>query len=103
MTKVTVRRRRRVHGPPVAPHDRHDPPEWPWAPVRWFGMLSGMTAPTEPPDQAEPDLYWSGHSGWAMLPGLVVGVVLSGVVMLGLTGVGELVNMKVETTAFIRF
>ena len=28
-------------------------------------------------DPAQPDLYWAGHSGWAMLPGLVVGGAVS--------------------------
>jgi membrane protein YdbS with pleckstrin-like domain len=62
-----------------------------------------MALPTDSADPAEPDLYWAGHSGWAMLPGLVVGVVLSAVVMLGLTSVGDWVDLDPETTAFIRF
>ena len=66
-------------------------------------MLTGMAPPTDPTDPAEPDLYWAGHSGWAMLPGVVVGVVLSGVVMLGLTSVGDWVDWTPERTAFVRF
>ena len=62
-----------------------------------------MTDPTDPTDPAEPDLYWAGHSGWAMLPGLVVGLLLSVVVMFGLTSVGEWVNLDPQTTAFVRF
>jgi membrane protein YdbS with pleckstrin-like domain len=66
-------------------------------------MLTRMAARTDPTDPAEPDLYWAGHSGWAMLPGFVVGLVLSVVVMFGLTSAGDLVNLNPETTAFIRF
>jgi membrane protein YdbS with pleckstrin-like domain len=62
-----------------------------------------MTDPTDPTDPAEPDLYWAGHSGWAMLPGLVVGLVLSVVVMFGLTSLGDWLDLKSETTAFVRF
>src|SRR5262245_25348643 len=62
-----------------------------------------MSRRTDPTDPAEPDLYWAGHSGWAMLPGLVIGLCLSVVVMFGLTSAGDLVNLDPETTAFIRF
>jgi membrane protein YdbS with pleckstrin-like domain len=63
----------------------------------------GMARPIEPDDPAEPDLYWAGHSGWAMLPGLVVGAALSAVVMLAAPSVGSWVDLSPDTTAFIRF
>jgi membrane protein YdbS with pleckstrin-like domain len=62
-----------------------------------------MARPTEPDDPAEPDLYWAGHSGWAMLHGLVVGAALSAVVMLAAPSVGNLVDLSPDTTAFTRF
>lgn len=62
-----------------------------------------MARPPEPDDPAEPDLYWAGHSGFAMLPGAVVGAVLSAVVMLAAPSVGDLVDLSPDTTAFIRF
>lgn len=62
-----------------------------------------MAHATEPDDPAEPDLYWAGHSGWAMLPGAVVGAVVSAVVMLAAPSVGDLVDLSPDTTAFIRF
>ena len=62
-----------------------------------------MARPTESDDPAEPDLYWAGHSGWAMLPGLVIGVAVSAVVMLAAPSVGDLVSLAPDTTAFIRF
>lgn len=62
-----------------------------------------MAPPTVSPDPAEPDLYWSGHSGWAMLPGLVVGAALSAMVMLGLLPLGDRVDLPEDTVAFLRF
>jgi len=62
-----------------------------------------MARPTEPDDPAEPDLYWAGHSGWAMLPGLVIGAALSAVVMLAAPSLGSLVDLAPDTTAFVRF
>ena len=62
-----------------------------------------MAKPTAPDDPAEPDLYWAGHSGFAMLPGAVLGVALSAVVMLAAPSVGEFVDLSRDTTAFIRF
>jgi membrane protein YdbS with pleckstrin-like domain len=62
-----------------------------------------MAKPTEPHDPAEPDLYWAGYSGWAMLPGLVIGVAVSAVVMLAAPSVGNLVDLSPDRTAFIRF
>ena len=62
-----------------------------------------MAKPTAPDDPAEPDLYWSGHSGFAMLPGAVVGAALSLVVMLAAPSVGEVVDLARDTTAFVRF
>lgn len=62
-----------------------------------------MASPTEPDDPAELDLYWAGHSGWAMLPGAVIGAALSAVVMLAAPSVGDWVNLSPDTTAFIRF
>jgi membrane protein YdbS with pleckstrin-like domain len=57
----------------------------------------------EPPDPAEPDLYWAGHSGWAMLPGFVLGVLASAAVMLSAPPIGKWVNMPPDWTAFLRF
>lgn len=62
-----------------------------------------MARPTEPDDPAEPDLYWAGHSGWAMMPGLVIGIALSAIVMLAAPSVGDLVDLSPDTTAFLRF
>jgi hypothetical protein len=62
-----------------------------------------MARPTDPDDPSEPDLYWAGHSGFAMLPGAVVGAALSAVVMLAAPSVGGLANLAPDTTAFIRF
>lgn len=62
-----------------------------------------MSRPSEPDDPAEPDLYWAGHSGWAMLPGAVIGAGLSAVVMLAAPSVGDWVNLAPDATAFIRF
>ena len=66
-------------------------------------MLSDMAKPVDPDDPAEPDLYWAGHSGFAMLPGAVVGAALSAVVMLAAPSVGDLVDLSPDRTAFIRF
>ena len=68
-----------------------------------IGMLSRMARPTDADDPAEPDLYWAGHSGFAMLPGAVLGAVASAAIMLAAPSVGGLVNMSPDTTAFIRF
>jgi membrane protein YdbS with pleckstrin-like domain len=62
-----------------------------------------MAAPKEPADPAEPDLYWSGHSGWAMMPGVVVGGIASAVVMLGLPRLGDWLNLPDDWTAVVRF
>jgi len=62
-----------------------------------------MARPTQPDDPAEADLYWAGHSGWAMLPGLVLRVAASAAVMLAAPSVGDLVDLAPDTTAFIRF
>ncbi|HEX3149564.1 MAG TPA: hypothetical protein VHR66_15930 [Gemmataceae bacterium] len=62
-----------------------------------------MASPTDPTDPAEPDLYWAGHSGWAMMPGVLMGLVLSAIVMFGLTSAGEWMHLAPETTALIRF
>jgi membrane protein YdbS with pleckstrin-like domain len=63
----------------------------------------GMPASTDPTDPAEPDLYWAGHSGWAMIPGVLVGLVLSAIVMFGLTSAGDLLGLASQTTALVRF
>src|SRR5438309_1073113 len=55
------------------------------------------------PDPSEPDLYWSGQSGFAMLPGLVVGVLASVIVMLGLPPLGQWINLPEDWIAFVRF
>jgi membrane protein YdbS with pleckstrin-like domain len=62
-----------------------------------------MSRPTDETDPAEPDLYWAGHSGWAMLPGMLVGAALSGVVMLAGRWVARWVELPPEPTAFVRF
>jgi uncharacterized membrane protein YdbT with pleckstrin-like domain len=62
-----------------------------------------MAKPTAADDPAEPDLYWAGHSGFAMLPGAVVGAAVSAVVMLAAPSVGSLVDLSRDTTAFVRF
>jgi membrane protein YdbS with pleckstrin-like domain len=62
-----------------------------------------MQPASDPPDPAEPDLYWAGHSGWAMLPGLVVGAVASAVIMLGVPPIGEWVRLPPDWTAFLAF
>jgi membrane protein YdbS with pleckstrin-like domain len=54
-------------------------------------------------DPSEPDLYWSGHSGWAMLPGLVVGTVISAAVMLAVPLLGEWISLPEQWTAFALF
>jgi len=56
-----------------------------------------------PPDPAEPDLYWAGHSGWAMVPGFLLGVVASAAVMLSAPPIGRIVDMPPDWTAFLRF
>jgi len=62
-----------------------------------------MAPPTDPPDPAQPDLYWAGHSGWAMVPGFLLGVVASAAVMLSAPPVGNWINLPPDWTAFIRF
>jgi membrane protein YdbS with pleckstrin-like domain len=62
-----------------------------------------MAPAKELPDPAEPDLYWAGHSGWAMMPGVVVGVIASAVVMLGLHRLGDWLNLPDRWTAVLRF
>ena len=62
-----------------------------------------MARPTDPTDPAEPDLYWSGHSGWAMMPGIVLGAVLSALVMLAGSLVRRWLHVAPESTAFLRF
>jgi len=64
---------------------------------------SSMHPATEPPDPAEPDLYWAGHSGWAMLPSLVVGAMVSAIIMLGAPPVGNLIGLPSDWTAFLTF
>jgi len=58
---------------------------------------------SDPPDPAEPDLYWAGHSGWAMLPTLVVGLILSAIIMLGAPPLGNLIGLPSDWTAFLTF
>jgi hypothetical protein len=62
-----------------------------------------MVSPIEPPDPAEPDLYWSGYSGFATLPGAVVGVLASAVIMLGAPPLGDWFDLPEDWTAFVRF
>jgi uncharacterized membrane protein YdbT with pleckstrin-like domain len=62
-----------------------------------------MVADREPPDPSESDLYWSGHSGFAMLPGVVVGVLASAAVMLVGPPAAEWINLAEDWAAFLRF
>ena len=55
------------------------------------------------PDPAEVDLFWSGQSGFAMLPGLVIGALASAVVMLAAPPVGDWIRLPENWTAFLRF
>jgi hypothetical protein len=64
---------------------------------------SRMAKPTIPPDPAEPDLYWAGHSGWAMIPGLVIGAVVSVIVLFGLPPIGDWIGLPYDWTAFLLF
>ncbi len=59
-----------------------------------------MPDPIVPPDPAEPDLYWAGASGWAMLPGVLVGVALSAIAMFALPPLGSWIGLDAEWTAF---
>jgi Bacterial PH domain len=71
--------------------------------VDFMPRAPNMADSNEPPDPAQPDLYWSGHSGWAMLPGLVVGGAASALVMLAAPPIGDWVELREDWTAFIRF
>jgi hypothetical protein len=62
-----------------------------------------MVESNELHDPAEPDLYWSGHSGWAMLPGLVAGGAASALVMFAAPPIGDWVRLRDDWTAIIRF
>src|SRR5262249_56569383 len=62
-----------------------------------------MAASPGPPDPAEPDLYWAGPSGWAMIPGLLVGGVVSLIVLFGLPPIGRWVGLPPDWTSFILF
>jgi membrane protein YdbS with pleckstrin-like domain len=62
-----------------------------------------MAAYSDLPDPSEPDLYWSGHSGFAMLPGVVVGVLASAAVMLVGPPAADWVNLREDWAAFLRF
>ena len=62
-----------------------------------------MADQKEPIDPSEPDLYWSGHSGFAMLPGVVLGALLSAVFMLGALPLAEWLNLPEDWTVFVRF
>ena len=55
------------------------------------------------PDPAEPDLYWAGHSGWAMMPGVVIGAIASAVLLFGLPRLGDWLDLPDEWTALVRF
>ncbi len=62
-----------------------------------------MADEPERPDPSELDLFWSGQSGFAMLPGLVIGVLASAVVMLAAPPIGDWIRLPEELTAFLRF
>ncbi|HKA08636.1 MAG TPA: PH domain-containing protein [Gemmataceae bacterium] len=62
-----------------------------------------MHPATDATDPAEPDLYWAGHSGWAMLPSLVVGAIVWAIIMLGAPPVGNLIGLPSDWTAFLTF
>ena len=59
--------------------------------------------PTEPPDSGQPDLYWAGVSGWAMLPAALVGGAVSAVAMLAGPRLGSLVGLPADWTTFVLF
>jgi uncharacterized membrane protein YdbT with pleckstrin-like domain len=54
-------------------------------------------------DPAEPDLYWSGHSGFAMLPGWVLGVLASTIVMLGALPLADWLDWNENATVVVQF
>ncbi len=62
-----------------------------------------MFAEPSPVDPSEPDLYWSGHSGWATLPSIVIGIVISATLMLGAEYLSEWTQLHDEWAAFAAF
>lgn len=54
-------------------------------------------------DPAEPDLYWAGPSGWAMIPGALLGGVLSAVLMFGGPPVAARIGMDADWGTFLWF
>lgn len=62
-----------------------------------------MLASKDAIDPSEPDLYWSGHSGFATLPGVVIGGLLSAIFMLGALPLAEWLHLPEDWTVFVRF
>src|SRR5262249_28250619 len=62
-----------------------------------------MAASPGPPDPAQPDLYWSGPSGWAMIPGVLIGGAVSLIVLFGLPPIGRWVGLPPDWTSFLLF
>ena len=54
-------------------------------------------------DPSEPELYWAGPSGWATVPGILVGGAISAVAMIFLPPLGEWISLPADWTAFAVF
>jgi uncharacterized membrane protein YdbT with pleckstrin-like domain len=52
---------------------------------------------------AHRDLYWAGPSGWATVPGILVGGAVSAVAMIVMPPLGEWVRLPADWTAFVVF
>lgn len=62
-----------------------------------------MTTETRSNDPALADLYWAGPSGYAVLPTVIIGGVLSPVVLLGMRPLSGWFNLSEEGTSFLHF
>jgi len=62
-----------------------------------------MAAESPLVDPSQPDLFWSGHSGWATLPSIVIGVAMSATVMLGAEYLSQWTLLHDEWAAFAAF
>ena len=83
-------------------HHCVDPRDW-YPDLAFNSRFRRMAKSNTIIDPAEPDLYWSGHSGYAMLPGIVLGAVASAVVMLGALPLADWLNLPENWTALVRF